>query len=84
MMLVELTVKAVEFEATVSPDGQIALPPDVVGDLPPGGPVRVVLLWDASSADSAWREAGRRKFEEAYCPADAIYEELAANDAPAR
>lgn len=77
-------MKAVEFETTVNRHGQIALPPDVVGDIPPGGPVRVVLMWDASSTDSAWREAGRRKFEEAYCAADAVYEGLAANDAPDR
>lgn len=77
-------MKAVEFETTVNRNGQIALPQDVVGDIPPGGPVRVVLMWDAASTDSAWRGAGRRKFEEAYCAADAVYEELVANDAPDR
>ena len=77
-------MKAVEFEATVNPNGQIALPHEVVGDIPAGEPVRVVLMWDASPKDSAWREAGRRKFEEAYCPEDAVYEQLIANDAPGR
>lgn len=77
-------MKAVEFETTVNRNGQILLPQDVVGDIPPGGPVRVVLMWDASSTDSAWREAGRRKFEEAYCAEDAVYEQLVGNDAPDR
>jgi hypothetical protein len=77
-------MKAVEFETTVNCHGQIALPQEVVGDIPPGGPVRVVLMWDAASTDSAWRDAGRRKFEEAYCAEDAVYEQLVADDAPAR
>ena len=77
-------MKTVEFEATVNHNGQIALPQDVVEDIPPGGPVRVVLMWDASSTDSAWREAGRRRFEEAYCAQDAVYEELLTNDVPDR
>ena len=32
----------------------------------------------------AWRETGRRKFEEAYCVADAVYEQLADSDSPLR
>lgn len=77
-------MKAVEFETTVNRNGQITLPQDVMGDIPPGGPVRVVLMWDASSSDSAWREAGRRKFEEAYCAEDSVYDELVAHDASDR
>jgi len=63
---------------------RLFLPPDVVGDIRPGDPVRVVLMWDASPTDSAWREAGRRRFEEAYCAEDSVYEQLVANDAPDR
>lgn len=75
-------MKAVEFEATVNHNGVIMLPPEVAGDVPSGEPLRVVLMWDASSTDSAWRDAGRRQFEQAYCAADAVYEQLAADDAP--
>ena len=77
-------MKAVEFETTVNRDGQIVLPQDVAGAIPPGGSVRVVLMWDAASTDSAWRDAGRRKFEESYCAEDSVYEQLVANDAPDR
>ena len=77
-------MKAVEFETTVNNDGQISLPADLAGDIPSGEPVRVVVMWDNASTDEAWREAGRRKFEEAYCAADAVYEQLAANDTPIR
>ena len=77
-------MKAVEFEATVGSDGQIIVPQHVVIDLPPGEPARVVLLWDVSSTDSVWQEAGRRTFEQAYSPEDVIYEQLVANEAPDR
>ena len=78
------TMKAVEFETTVNNEGQISLPTDLAGNIPSGEPVRVVVMWDPSPADEVWREAGRRKFEEAYCTADAVYEQLANNDAPSR
>lgn len=32
-------MKAVEFDTTVNRHGQIVLPQDVVGEIPPGGPV---------------------------------------------
>lgn len=70
-------MKAVEFETTVNNNGQFSLPADLAGKVPSGEPVRVVVMWDPSSADEAWREAGRRRFEEAYCAGDAVYEQLA-------
>jgi hypothetical protein len=69
-------MKAVEFESTITPGGQIALPADVVGEIPAGQQLRVVVMWDPSSPDSAWRSAGRQRFESAYCPEDAVYEQL--------
>ena len=77
-------MKAVEFETTMNNNGQILLPADLAGNIPFGEPVRVVVMWDASSTDAAWRESGRRKFEEAYCAADAVYEQLVTNDASPR
>ena len=77
-------MKAVEFETTMNNDGQISLPPDLAENIPSGEPVRVVVMWDATSTDTTWREAGRRTFEEAYCAADAVYEQLAANDISSR
>ena len=77
-------MRAVEFETTMKSNGQILLPADLAGNIPSGELVRVVVMWDTSSTDAAWREAGRRKFEEAYCAADAVYEQLVANDASTR
>ena len=69
-------MKAVEFEGTVAPGGQIALPPEVAREIPPGEQLRVVVMWDPGDFDLAWRTAGRRQFEAAYSPEDAIYEHL--------
>jgi len=69
-------MKAVEFDTTLGVEGQIALPANVGENIPVGQKMRVVLMWDEQSSDSLWREAGRRKFEEAYCEADAVYEQL--------
>jgi hypothetical protein len=76
MMDEELQMEAVEFESIITPGGQIALPADVVGEIPAGQQIRVVVMWDPSSSDSAWRSAGRQRFESAYCPEDAVYEQL--------
>ena len=75
-------MKAVEFDSTVNHNGEIVLPPELAGDVPSGKPIHVVLMWEAPSMDSAWRDAGRRHFEQAYCAADAVYDQLAVDDTP--
>ena len=74
-------MKAVEFESTISPGGQIALPPEIAIEIPPGEPLRVVVMWEPSNLDLAWRTAGRQRFEAAYSPEDGVYDQLI--DAPA-
>ena len=69
-------MKTVEFEGTVAPNGQIAIPPDVAREIPAGESVHVMVAWDGSDLDEAWRMAGRRRFEAAYAPEDAVYERL--------
>ncbi len=69
-------MKAVEFESTVSPGGQIALPREVATEIPPGEQLRVVVMWEPSNFDLAWRTAGRQRFEAAYAPEDAVYDQL--------
>jgi hypothetical protein len=64
----------VEFESTIAPGGQIALPPEVAKEIPAGEQLRVVVMWEPGDFDSAWRAAGRQRFEAAYAPEDAIYE----------
>jgi hypothetical protein len=69
-------MKTVEFEGTVNPDGQIVVPPEIAGQLTPGESLHVVLQWSAAGEDAAWRAQGRQRFEAAYAPEDAIYEQL--------
>lgn len=76
-------MKAVEFETTVTPSGAITLPPEVAAEIPAGEPLRVVVMWQQSSLDTEWRDAGRRAFEAAYAPEDAVYEQLI-DDPPTR
>ncbi len=69
-------MKAVEFEATLSPGGEIVLPAEFVGEIPLGQQVKVVVMWEAGSSDAAWRAAGRMRFEKAYSDEDAVYDQL--------
>ena len=69
-------MRAVEFESTVTPGGQIALPPEVASEIPPGEQLRIVVMWEPSNLDLAWRTAGRQRFEAAFCLEDAVYEQL--------
>jgi hypothetical protein len=69
-------MKAVEFEATVTPNGQIAIPAEIARQVPPGESLHVVLQWDGADEDALWPAQGQQQFESAYTPEDAIYEQL--------
>jgi len=70
-------MKAVEFEGTVTPSGQITVPAEIAEKLPLGEPLRVVLQWSGSADDDgAWRAQVRNRFEAAYAREDAVYEQL--------
>ena len=76
-------MKAFEFKGILARNGQIAVPPEVACQVPPGEQLQVVLLWGASNDDDAWLLAGRRQFEAAYAPEDSVYEQLI-DETPAR
>jgi hypothetical protein len=76
-------MKAVEFKSTVNPGGQIGVPPELAQQIPAGEPLQVIVLWERSNLDVAWRAAGRERFEAAYAPEDSVYEQLI-DDAAAR
>jgi len=70
-------MKALEFESTVTADGQIAIPAEIARQLPLGEPIRVVVQWDgADDEDGAWRTRGRQRFETAYALEDSVYDQL--------
>lgn len=69
-------MKTADFRGELTPNGQIAVPPEVLSQVPSGEPIQVILQWGSSDDDSAWRMAGRRQFESAYAADDSIYELL--------
>ena len=70
-------MKVVEFESNVTANGQITIPAEIPGQLPPGEALRVVVQWDgADDEDGAWRTQGWQRFEAAYAPEDSVYDQL--------
>jgi len=75
-------MKAVGFESSITQEGKIGLPPEIAAEIPMGEQVRVLVMWEPSDSDLAWRSAGRRRLEAAYSPEDAMYEQLMDDSAP--
>jgi hypothetical protein len=69
-------MKTADFRGELTPNGQIAVPPDIASQVPPGEQIQVVLQWGISDDDTAWRATGRRRFEAAYAADDSVYETL--------
>jgi hypothetical protein len=69
-------MNALEFETTLSKDGEIVLPPEFIAEIPAGQQLKIVVMWESGSADAAWRATGRMRFEQAYCAEDSVYDEL--------
>ena len=76
-------MKTADFRGELTPNGQIAVPPEIASHVPPGQEIQVVLHWGAPEEDEAWRLAGKRRFESAYHTDDSIYESLI-HDPPTR
>ena len=72
----ERDMKTADFRGQLAPNGQIAVPPEIASQVPPGEQIQVVLQWGISEDDAAWRAAGLRQFEAAYADDDSIYELL--------
>ena len=72
-------MKTAGFRGELAENGQIAVPPEIASQVPPGEPIQVVLQWGVSEDDTAWHAAGRRRFEAAYAPDDSVYELLIHN-----
>jgi hypothetical protein len=69
-------MKTADFRGELNPNGQIAVPPEIASQVPPGEQIQVVLQWGISEDDTAWRAAGRRHFDAAYAADDSVYEQL--------
>lgn len=69
-------MKTADFRGELTANGQIAVPPEILAQVPPGERIQVVLQWGVSEDDTRWRTAGRRRFEAAYAADDSVYESL--------
>jgi len=69
-------MKTADFKGKLMPNGQIAVPPEIAAQVPPGEQIQVLLQWDIGEDDPAWRAEGRRRFEAAYAADDSVYESL--------
>ena len=69
-------MKTVDFTGELTPNGQIAVPPEIASQVPCGEQIQVVLKWGISEDETAWRAAGRQQFEAAYAADDSVYEVL--------
>jgi hypothetical protein len=56
-------MRAIEFDTTMRPGGQILLPDDYVHEIPPGRTVRVIVMWQP-----------RAEFDKAFDPEDTVAE----------
>jgi len=69
-------MRAIEFNATILPDGKISLP-ETLRAVIPQKPVRVILLWaEQEEEEAVWQEAALSLFREGDGPYDALYDNL--------
>lgn len=72
-------MKTADFRGELAPSGQIAIPPEIESQVPPGAQIQVVLQWGISEDDTVRHAAGRRQFEAACAADDSVYEVLIHN-----
>lgn len=70
-------MRAYEFTATITPDGKVDIPVSVSELLPPGRPVRLIVLV-SDEDEQAWQRLTADQFLAGHNEADAIYDEIAA------
>jgi len=71
-------MKAFEFEAQVSADGNVVIPADVRKQLSTTQPLRVLLLITEPDEDAHWSRLTTEQFLQGYDASDAIYDNLPA------
>ena len=69
-------MKAIEFQSQLNPDQTLTVPTSVVGAIPIGQTVRVLILFPESDPDREWEQQAAEEFGQGYADADAIYDQL--------
>jgi hypothetical protein len=69
-------MKAVEFQSQLNPDQTLTVPEAVIGAIPIGQAVRVLVLIAEPDADLEWERLTAEDFGQGYTEADAVYDQL--------
>jgi hypothetical protein len=65
-----------EFETQLRADHTLAVPEEIASRIPPGRPLRVIVLFQDTTEDEDWRRLTMEQFFKGYGDGDAIYDEL--------
>ena len=74
-------MKALEFQAHLSSDNKLPVPPEVAARIPKEQAVQVIVLWpelsdSSGSDDTDWDAIKRDQFLKGYSEGDSIYDSL--------
>jgi hypothetical protein len=69
-------MKAIEFQSTLTEDRTLAVPASVLGVIPVGQAVRVLILLPDDDDDREWERRAAEEFGRGYADTDAIYDQL--------
>jgi adenylate kinase len=67
-------MSSIEFETELRGEATLALPPEVVAQLPKSGRAKIVVLVEDDSEDEAWRRASYEQFMRDDGQEDAVYD----------
>ena len=69
-------MKTLEFQATISADRTLAVPPEIARQVDRERPVRVVLVLEDDKDERLWKDSASQAFLDGYDQDDAIYDKL--------
>ena len=69
-------MKALEFESKLGADSSLRVPDDIVSQIPPGYPFRVIVLLPESKEDADWQQLAEEQLLRGYSEGDSIYDAL--------
>jgi hypothetical protein len=73
-------MKGVEFQSQLNPNQTLTVPASVMGAIPIGQTVRVLVLVADRDSDQEWEQLTAEEFGRGYADTDAIYDQLSTRD----
>ena len=67
-------MQAIEFITNLTADPVLAIPPEIVAQLPKAGQARVIVLTNGDAEDTEWRLAAYEQFMRDDSSEDAVYD----------